>query len=566
MTESEKLYGLFEEHWEYRLRESPFFATHCGDRRYNDKLPAIGVADCERRLADHRSFASRLSLIDRKELSARDEINRHIFETLLNEQIEEYQFQSHLMPVSQISGFHIFFPELPNRMPLASTQDYENYIARLRGFKRYEEEHIELMAAGIDKGYTMPKTALAGCPRSIRAQIVTDARESILYRPFASFPARVQEQDRLRREGQKAINESVIPAYREFLEFMEKRYLPAARDTIAVSALPDGEDYYRHLIFHHTTLDLTPDRIHEIGLGEVERIRVEMEAILKDLHFSGSFAGFVESLKNDPRFYVTDPRQLLKEASLILKTMDGELPRLFKKLPRVPYGIKEVPDYAAAATTCAYYSPLAGDGSRAGIYYVNTSHLESRPLYELEPLSLHEAVPGHHLQFALQYELKGLPAFRRFGGFSSFIEGWALYAERLGLEVGFYQNPYHNFARLGYEIWRACRLVVDTGIHHFKWPRRRAIEFMVQNSALTRHNIEVEIDRYIAEPAQALAYKIGEIKIRELRTLAEQKLGRLFDLRDFHEVVLVEGSIPLPLLESRICDYIEKTLACPEKL
>jgi len=307
----------------------------------------------------------------------------------------------------------------------------------------------------------------------------------------------------------------------------------------------------------YTTLDLTPEAVHETGLAEVKRIRGEMEELIREIGFDGDFAKFVEHLRTDPAFYATTPEQLLKETSLVLKRMDGELPRLFKRLPRVPYGIREVPDYIAPITTTAYYMPSSGDGSRAGFYYVNTYDLKSRPLYEIEALSLHEAVPGHHLQIALQQELSELPPFRRFAGFTAFVEGWGLYSERLGLEVGFYEDPYQNFGRLSYEMWRACRLVVDTGIHYLGWTREQAIQFMADNSAMTLLNITNEVDRYIAWPGQALAYKTGELKIRQLRAEAEEKLGVNFDIREFHDVVLRSGAVPLDVLEANVRSYIE---------
>jgi len=302
--------------------------------------------------------------------------------------------------------------------------------------------------------------------------------------------------------------------------------------------------------------DLSAQKIHAIGLAEVQRIRAEMDDIIRKVKFGGAFREFVDLLRTDPRFYVTTPDALLKETALVLKKMDGELPRLFRTLPRLPYGIRPIPDHSAPGNTTAYYFPGSGDGTRAGYYYVNTYDLKSRPLYEIEALSLHEAVPGHHLQIALQQELGGLPAFRRFNGFTAFVEGWALYSERLGLEVGFYQDPYSDFGRLTYEIWRACRLVVDTGMHALGWTRQQAIDYMADHSASTLLNITNEVDRYIAWPGQALAYKIGELKIRELRALAEKELGPRFDLRAFHDVLLLQGAVPLDVLEGMVKDWI----------
>ncbi len=339
---------------------------------------------------------------------------------------------------------------------------------------------------------------------------------------------------------------------------MEQEYLPAARESIATAELPDGEAFYAHRIYYFTSLHLSAEQVHLTGLDEVRRIRSEMEALIQKVGFSGDMAHFLEFLRTDPRFYVTTPEALLEKTSYILKRMDGELPRLFKTLPRMPYGIRAVPDYAAPGETAAYYNPGLGDGTRAGIYYVNTYDLASRPLYEIEALSLHEAVPGHHLQLALQAELADLPIFRRYCGYQSFVEGWALYSERLGLEAGFYTDPYADFGRLSYEMWRACRLVVDTGMHVLGWNRQQAIDHLAENTSSTMLNIINEIDRYIAWPGQALAYKIGELKIRELRRRAEARLGDKFDLREFHDVVLLSGAVPLGVLEILVNTWVEQ--------
>ncbi len=350
-----------------------------------------------------------------------------------------------------------------------------------------------------------------------------------------------------------------MPGYRTLLEFMTDEYVPNCRQQIGASALPNGREYYRYRVRHYTTLDVDPQAVHETGLAEVKRIKAEMQDVIRSVGFEGDFAAFVEHLRTDPKFYVDSPEQLLKETSLVLKRMDGELPKLFGKLPRTPYGIREIPDFIAPRTTTAYYQPPAGDGTRAGFYYVNTYNLKSRPLFEIEALSLHEAVPGHHLQIALQQELEGLPPFRRFSLATAFVEGWGLYAERLGLEVGFYQDPYRNFGRLSYEMWRACRLVVDTGMHYLGWTREQAIQFMADNTALSMHNITAEVDRYISWPGQATAYKMGELKIRSLRNLAEIQLGDKFDVRQFHDAVLADGAVPLEVLEANVRAYIERT-------
>jgi len=331
--------------------------------------------------------------------------------------------------------------------------------------------------------------------------------------------------------------------------------VPAARESIAASSLPRGREFYRHRVRQFTTLDLSPEQVHETGLAEARRIRSEMESIPAKAGFSGDLPAFIAHLRESPQYYATTPEQLLKETSYVLKRIDGELPRLFRTLPRTPYGIREIPAFIAPKTSSAYYLQPAGDGSRGGFFYVNTYNLRSRPLFEIEALSLHEAVPGHHLQIALAQELTDVPPFRRYTELTAFVEGWALYAERLGLEAGFYRDPLSDFGRLSFEMWRACRLVVDTGIHYLGWTREQAIGFMAEQTALSRHNIEAEVDRYIAWPGQALGYKIGELKIRELRAFAERELGDAFDLREFHEVVLGSGAVPLDILEQNVKAY-----------
>ncbi len=555
---STELRKLFEDAWEFDLRENPLFATRVGDRRYNDKLPSVSVADYQRRHAAERAFLDRLGAIDREGLGPEDRISADIFERLKRDQIAEYEFRTYLIPITNREGFHVSFAQLPDQVPLNTVADYENYIARLGAFRRYTEQHIELMRLGLREGFTLPGIVLEGYEDAIRPHIVEDPGESLLYAPFQDFPASISAdaRARLREAGAQAISESVVPGYRAFLGFMREEYVPAAREEIGAAALPNGRAFYEHRVRRFTTLALLPVEVHRIGLAEVERIRAAMEKIIEGVGFEGDFQKFVEFLRTDPRFYTDSPDELMSRTSYVLKRMDGQLPRLFKTLPRLPYGIRPIPDFIAPKTTTAYYTPGTGDGTRAGYYNVNTYDLASRPLYEVEALSFHEAVPGHHLQIALQQEIEDLPDFRRFSGFTAFVEGWALYSERLGREVGFYTDPYSDFGRLSYEMWRACRLVVDPGMHYLGWTRRQAIDFMATNTALSLHNIVAEVDRYIAWPGQAVAYKIGELKIRELRERAERELGPSFDLREFHDVVLRSGAVPLDVLERNVEGYI----------
>jgi uncharacterized protein (DUF885 family) len=559
---SEQFVALLTDAWEYRLREGPLFATETGDHRFDDQLPKVSLADEERRNADSQEFLKRLEAIDRKELPPAGQANYDIFGKNLRDRLREFEFQTYLMPVSDRYGFHIDFPELPRNLALTTTADYKNYIARLNAFPQYTAGHLELMREGVKRGVTVPNVIMQRYHEPIEAQIVEDPEKSLLYKPFLEFPEGVPESDRdaLREAGRQAVAQSVVPSYRKFLEFMRTEYVPNCRGTTAASALPNGRDYYRFCVTKFTTLDdATPEQVHATGKAEVARIRAEMDEIIKKLKFDGDFAKFTEYLRNDPKFYAKSAEELEKEVAFVLKRMDGQLPSLFGHLPRMPYGVRQVPEYIAPQATFAYYQTPTGDGRRAGFFYINTYNLPSRPLYMLEALSLHEAVPGHHLQLAIQQELENIPEFRKYSGFTAFVEGWALYSERLGLESGFYKDPYSDFGRLTMEIWRACRLVVDSGIHYLGWTREQAIEYMRANSAMPMHDIRAEVDRYIGWPGQALAYKTGEMKIRELRADAEEELGDRFDVRAFHDVVLGSGAVPLGMLEENVRAWINET-------
>lgn len=561
-TSSQKLSSLLNQVWEDDLREFPQMATTSGDHRFNDMLASISLSDAERRIEKTKVFYKRLEAIQTKGLNTNELIERDLLLRQLSESITEHEFKEYLMPISGRTGFHIYFPELPDDVPLNTVKDYENYIARLRAFGDYTDGNIELMREGIRQGITQPAVILEGVNSVIQPHIVDDPKLSLLYKPMKSVPEMFSEPDRERlgSEMALAIEEIVVPAFSRFLKFLNEEYVPNCRASIGALALPNGRDYYRYRVHKYTTLDLSPEEVHQRGLEEVARIRGEMLEIIKAVEFEGDFAAFVEYLREDPMFYAKTKDELLAEASRILKKADGEMPRVFGLLPRLPYGLKEIPDYIAPQTTSAYYQRPTGDGTRAGFFFLNTYNLPGRPLYMLEALSLHEAVPGHHHQLALQQELEGLSPHRKNGGFTAFIEGWALYAERLGLEMGFYEDPYSDFGRLSMEMWRACRLVVDTGIHYFGWSREEAIDFMKENSAMSDHNIRAEIDRYIGWPGQALAYKTGELKIRELRARCEDKLGKDFDVRAFHDAVLENGAVPLDVLERLIDQWLDTQL------
>ncbi|HEV8631879.1 MAG TPA: DUF885 domain-containing protein, partial [Thermoanaerobaculia bacterium] len=434
----------------------------------------------------------------------------------------------------------------------------ENYLARLRAFPRYMDQNIALMREGLERGMTVPKATLVGIEGSIKTLVVDDPEKSALWTPFSRIPSLLPaaERERLQAAGRAAIREAIVPAYAKFLDFATREYVPGCRQTLAATALPNGEAYYKFLIRQYTTLDLTSDQIHQIGLDEVKAIRAEMDGVIKRIGFQGDFGAFLTFLRTDPRFYAKTPEELLMRASTIAKRMDGKLPSLFKRLPRQPYTVAPVPDYLAPKYTAGRYNGSPKDSSEPGYYWVNTYALDTRPLYNLEALTFHEAVPGHHLQGALAQEAEGVPPFRRYSYISAFGEGWGLYSEWLGKEAGFYTDPYSDFGRLTYAMWRACRLVVDTGVHAQGWTRQQVMDYLAANTALSLHEIETETDRYISWPGQALSYRIGYLKIRELRARAEKALGEHFDVRLFHDAVLAEGAVPLPVLERQIDRFI----------
>jgi uncharacterized protein (DUF885 family) len=552
--------ALLKEEWELRLRENPLQASGVGDHRYDDKLPSVAAGDRERRAKAEQTLLERASRIDRAALSPAERINYDMWRRELEDDLMRHRFGAHRIPILADTGFHISFADLPTRTQLGNVKDYESYIARLRAFPAYMDQQIANMREGLGAGFTQPQVILEGYEGTISAHVVDDVQKSVFMKPFARFPVGVPEAERgrLAEAGRAAVAEAVVPAYRRFLEFMTKEYIPGARQTTGASDLPNGRPYYDALVKSFTTLDVTPEQVHEIGKKEVARIEAEMQAVMKETGYTGDFASFLTFLRTDPRFYAKTPQELLKEASFIAKKMDAKLPSLFGTLPRLPYGVEPVPDPIAPKFTGGRYVPAPPGGMRAGTYWVNTYDLPSRPLYVLESLTLHEAVPGHHLQNALQREMTGLPDFRRFAQVGAFGEGWGLYSERLGLEAGFYEDPYSNFGRLTYEMWRACRLVVDTGMHAFGWSRQQAMDYLASHTALSLHEVRTETDRYIAWPGQALSYKMGELKIRELRARAEKELGTRFDIRAFHDAVLRNGPVPLTVLESEIDAFIAK--------
>ncbi|HAG40041.1 MAG TPA: DUF885 domain-containing protein, partial [Pseudoalteromonas sp.] len=507
------------------------------------------------------ALLSRLDAIDSDELSSENSINLSIIRAQVQNSVDEYVFNAHYMPLTSEYGFHSSLSYMINSSQYKQPQQLETYLARLEQVPRFFEQNIHWMKKGLETGLTQPQAVLAGYEDSISAYIVDDVTQSDFYSPFKTNTAGLSENDfkALQQKAKRIIKNDVIASYKAYLTFFTTQYQQGARTTIGISQTPNGKAFYKNRAQYYTTTNMSIDEIHQLGLSEVARIRSEMQEIIKEVGFEGTFADFIHFLRTDPQFYATTPEQLLKEAAYIAKKMDAQLPKLFHTLPRMPYGVAPVPaNIAPKYTTGRYVGSSRSD--QAGYYWVNTYALDKRPLYVLEALTLHEAVPGHHLQISLNAELENLPSYRRDAYLSAFGEGWGLYSEYLGIEAGFYQDPYSRFGRLTYEMWRAARLVVDTGMHMYGWSRERAMNFMSENTALSLHNVKTETDRYISWPGQALSYKIGELTIKRLRTEAEQALGPRFDIREFHHQVLRHGSVPLSVLEEQVRLYIKAEL------
>ena len=558
-SEAEKLHRLFADEWENRLQEDPLFASSQGVNDYNDRLPEDGEAAEARRFAQSRDFMNRLEAVNRVALSDEDKLNYDLFHFVITDRVQRAAFEPYRIPLLSDFGFHTAILRMYESVPFRTVQDYENYIARLNAVPAYFEQNMASIRVGMADGFVMQRAIMDGIVPSISSQLKDSAEDSVFYGPFTDFSDDIPaaDQDRLRAAGKQTIEEAVIPSYQAFYDFFTGPYREAARETLGAYQLPGGEDYYRYLVRYFTTIDdATPEGIHELGLQEVARIRGEMEAIIAEVGFEGSFADFLDFMRTDPQFYAETPKELLAEASYIAKLIDGKMPQFFGRLPRLPYGVRAVPDDIAPNYTTGRYWGGSLEGHRAGFYMVNTYALDKRPLYNLPALTLHEGVPGHHHQNAISGELENVPDFRRDLYPNAFGEGWGLYSEKLGIEMGVYDTPYKNFGRLTYEMWRAGRLVVDTGLHAMGWTRQQAVDLFLENSALSVHNINTEVDRYISWPGQALAYKMGELKILELRARAEETLGEKFSIRDFHDAVLANGGIPLNILEAQIEAYI----------
>ncbi len=560
---AERLQQLFKLDWEHSMSESPEFATEVGypgqDHRWSD----ISLAAIARRKRELLAPSKVIRSIQRANLNTADQLSYDLFRKNQELAVEGTLFPGEYFQVTQLSGIQQDIARRLAIAPHATVKDYDNLIARLNGVPALIDQTLVLLKQGETAGITPPRITLRDVPQQVKNQMVADPRKNSLLASFGKFPKEIPEtqQARLRQEADSALKDKVIPAFGRLHDFLVKEYLPGARETIAMHDLPDGKAWYEYNTRVSTTTQLTPQQIHELGLSEVKRIRDEMASVIAAAGFKGSFGEFLEFLRTDPRFAYTNAQDLLRGYRDICKRADPELARLFGKLPRLPYGVLPIPDYAAKSQTTAYYQPGSPPAGRPGYFYANTYAVETRLKWEMEALTLHESVPGHHLQIALAQEMDAVPDFRKHGGYTAFVEGWGLYAESLGTEMGFYQDPCAKFGQLVYEMWRAIRLVVDTGLHAKGWTRQQAVDYFLANASKNEHDVSVEVDRYIVWPGQALAYKIGELKFKELRAYATLELGDRFDIRQFHDQVLGNAAVPLDILEALIKDWVRREKA-----
>ena len=551
---------LFAREWERALAENPTMASELGDRRYDDRWPDVSLAAKERSREADRSVLAELAKLEAGEFSAEARLSAALFRRKYETRIEEYDRRAVLIPLTSREGIQDA-SSFADGLPFADEEAFAAWLGRLRSFDVYADQTIELLRAGVHERIVHARTTTDRVREQVDRQIVDDPAESPFFKPFhreAPFAPNAAWQA-LRLDAEEAIRSVVVPAYRRLADFLRREYAPASFEAPGVWQMPHGEEYYSFLARKFTTTSLAPREIHELGLAEVARLRRAMDETVRETGFRGSFQEFLADLRTNRRFYFDDAAELMAEYRRICDRVDEQLPKLFARLPRVWYDVQPIPDQMAPDTTTAYYRPLSADGSRQGTYFVNLYRPEVRPKYEMEALSLHEAVPGHHLQIALAMELADLPAFRRYaaeGEYTGYVEGWALYAESLGNELGCYRDPYSRFGQLTYEAWRAVRLVVDPGIHAFGWTRAAAIDYFAENTGKALHDIENEVDRYISWPGQALAYKVGELHVTRLRRKAEAALGWRFDVKEFHDVLLRQGAVPLDVLEALVDQWL----------
>lgn len=555
-----QLKSIVDEYWAYQLEQSPVFASSLG---IEDPVGRVSDRSLEaegKRVERAKTWLKALDKIDTATLSENDKTNFGILQRSLSEQVEAFGYGQRTINFTNRGGWHQSFASMQNNLPFRNKQDYQTYVNRLKQYAKINDQSIAVADQAIAGGYVQPCVSMVGYEKTISGLITDDPKESRFFQPFKrTVPDGMdpEEFEGLAGSALMTIGSLINPALKKHLDWYNRKYAPSCQKNPGVSAQPGGDKYYDFRIRQMTTTNLSANEIHNIGLSEVARIRAEMVEVAKQAGYDTREA-FIEHLRTDPKYYAKTPEELMEKVARVTKIIDGKMPSIIGKLARLPYGIKEIPAETAEGTTTAYYNPGSPDVGIAGFYYVNTSKLDQRPFWEIPALSVHEAVPGHHMQIALQQELD-MPDFRKYGAFfTAFVEGWGLYSERLGIEMELYDTPAKNMGRLSYEMWRACRLVIDTGIHSKGWSKQQAIDFMTDNTALSAANIEAEVNRYISWPGQALAYKIGELKIRELRKKATNTLGAKFDLREFHDVVLGQGAVPLDILEDQVDRWISE--------
>jgi uncharacterized protein (DUF885 family) len=561
-TEEQKLATLFNDIWHQTMLRNPTYATYVGYPGQNALWPNPSVSASAENVAQRKEFLMDLRSIDTEKLDPDRYLEWMLVEKSLADEVAGHAYPEQFILLHQRTGVQQDIADTLSMMPKFNLQDFTDRLARLKNSESYIRSTIEVLREGLAKGITPPKITLRDVPEQIRNTIPADIDKSPLLSSFNSFPDSISqaEQEKIKASARQIIKQQVYPAFESLLQFLEDEYIPNAKTSIALIDMPNGAEWYRHRAKSFTTSNLTPKQIHQLGLSEVKRIRKEMDKVIATSGFDGTFEEFTHFLRTDPQFYMTSAHDLMVGYRDIAKRADPELAKLFGKLPRMPYGVIAIPDYAAKSQTTAYYRGGSTKDGRPGYFYANTYALNTRPTWEMEALTLHEAMPGHHLQISLAQELPETHPLLQNLSYTGFVEGWGLYAESLGVEMGFYKDPYSKFGQLTYEMWRAVRLVVDTGMHMFDWDRQKAINYFASNTAKSQHDIEVEIDRYISWPGQALAYKIGELKFRELRARATKKLGVKFDVRAFHDQLHVKGALPMDVLDKRMDQWIEAQL------
>ncbi len=556
------LHRLFDREWDRSMREDPLNASDLGDYRYNDLWPDASMQAIERSHADDQQALKDLAAINRDALSPQDKVSYDLFKWKYQDALDSYQFHEYLFPLNQLGGIQTAGDIATQSLRFTTLKDYQDWLKRLQTFGTYMDQTIALMQQGVDEQRVLPKVVADRIPQQIADNIVTDVTKSAFYAPFVKMPAFIDAATaaQMQAQAKAAISGVVLPAYQRLQTFFNGTYLPHARTALAVTTLPDGQAYYAYLVRHFTTTDETPQQVHDIGMQKVKEIHQQMLDMIAQTGFKGGFKAFLHYLRTDPKFYYKNPDDLLEAYQAQAKMIDPLLVKEFGHLPRIPWGVAVIPADQAPNTYPAYSSQPSADGSRAALMYVNLYKPETRPKYEIPVLTCHEGRPGHALQLALATEMTGLPNFRRFGYFNVYGEGWALYTETLCGEMGVYDTPYKQFGMLSYQMWRAVRLVVDTGIHEYGMTRAQAVQMFKDNTALTDQNISTEVDRYIAWPGQALSYMTGEIEIQRLRKQAEDKLGAKFDIKGFHDVILENGTVPLSVLDTIVDDWIDEQL------